>query len=349
MHLIKDSAKNGFILLLTLLIITISIIMVTQLATRSNLQVSYDTTIIAREKAKTVALSGIQLALSQLYIEPEQKKDEKAADQKAAAEKSDPIMQLLYRIIPQLNQWQRYEMKETTDGLDGTIQFSISSEDGKIDINALYDFKKKDFKSPELKKQIQAVFSAIVRYTENKNLFNAFASFLKGRAFAVQDPSELLLDKDFQKIFAGNLFYEPPVPDQKEKRSIFLNDLFTVYAEQQQINPILLSDSMQAVFGLNRSETRASQAQKKEVQELLKNVKKVPTDIATLWNDYLKKLYGKDFKSISKDLLPLLSANLSFRNFTVVSYGTVQQVTQKVVAIIERQERSFIVRKLYWL
>ena len=125
-------------------------------------------------------------------------------------------------------------------------------------------------------------------------------------------------------------------------------DIFTVSTGRKELNPVVLSDSMCAILGLMRADGRSAKI--KGLNEILKKAKTIPTSTQSLWDTYLSKLYGKDYKALPKSLISLLSSGLSFSNFTVVSYGTVGSTTQRVVAMIEhRDKQSFLVRKLYWI
>jgi hypothetical protein len=114
------------------------------------------------------------------------------------------------------------------------------------------------------------------------------------------------------------------------------------------MNPWLLSDSIRALFALKRSE--ASDSNEKQIEQLLKNLKSVSGDLKTVWEQSLEKLYAKEFKALPNELTTLLAKKFHVATFSVLSYGTVGKITQKVLAIIEAQGPvKFIVKKLYWL
>jgi len=73
----------------------------------------------------------------------------------------------------------------------------------------------------------------------------------------------------------------------------------------------------------------------------------------TDWNTYLVPLYEKDYASLPKELSALLVAKFEPRVFSVLCYGTVGKIEQKLLAIIARtfDERGevFEIKKLYWL
>lgn len=143
------SEQSGFILVLTLMILSMIVVLVTQLFQNSTIHFYFDRTMIEREKAKALAKGGIELAISQLTIpKPEEKKSNEKSDAAAtkdSEEKKDPNIELLKKILPALNRWQSFALKEDVDGLDGEIKLCITCEDGKIDINQWFDFNKKKF------------------------------------------------------------------------------------------------------------------------------------------------------------------------------------------------------------
>ena len=70
----STTASSGYILVLTLIILSIIVIMVTQLFNKGRVHLYYAKTMIEREQAKQLALGGIQLAMNQLAVMPKQEK-----------------------------------------------------------------------------------------------------------------------------------------------------------------------------------------------------------------------------------------------------------------------------------
>lgn len=343
----KMHEKQGYILVLTLLVLSITIMIVMQIFQQSTIQHFFDKSVIARQKAKQLALSGLQLAMSQLSIEKEKEPEGKAEQQNQKKPKQSSEQKLIQKLLPSLNQLQTFVLKEDVDGIDGSIAFCMTAEDGKLNINQLFDFAKKEFVGgKEGRKTIQSFFSAL-KSVSNKDFFGPFENFLKKRQNQLYDVTQLMEIKEFQDYFKGSLFYDPErVIEKKGSRIVFLNDLFTVAGSAQKMNPWILSHSISTIFGL---QSRAWQDQKKGIEELVKGVT-LTNDLQKMWDQYLVKIYGKEFKSLPKDLTALLTAGLSFKNFTILSYGTVDKITQKLAALIERiNDTTFLIRKLYWL
>ena len=94
----SNTTKPGYILVLTLIILSIGVLLVTQLSHRGMVHIHFDQTMIEREKAKSLALGGIQLAISQLSI----KATETAKNEKQE-EKKDQKQELIKKIVPAMN------------------------------------------------------------------------------------------------------------------------------------------------------------------------------------------------------------------------------------------------------
>lgn len=318
---------------------------------------------IEREKAKTLAKGGIELAISMLTIpKPEEKKSNEktqTAQQKDAEEKKDPNIELLKKSMPALNRWQSFTLKEEIDGLDGEIRLCITCEDGKIDINQWYDFGKKKFigegaTSLDGKKIFKALFNSMKKTAGGKDLFELFEKFLKQRQYKLNDVTELLSIKEFREAFKEALFYEPPAlkGTKKEQRPVYLMDILTLWSGTKTLNPWLLSDSICAIVGLKRAETGDVPAREKEIEQLLKGMKSIEGDIKITWEKVLQKLYGKELKAVPTDFTSLLAQNFEAKTFGILSYGIVGNITQKVFAIIERNKNAqvpYTIKKLYWL
>ena len=166
-----------------------------------------------KEKARMLTMSGLQIALAKLGAPLEKKKDDKnkqesppqdetkdtPAQQKGAAGQQD--ISLLYQtLLPRLNRWQRFVLKEEIDGVDAEIRIAISCEEGKINLNQIYDFGKKQFrKSADKKVDWEALLKELCTVLEKqmngKELFEAFKKFLNGRTQPLNDVTELLLIK----------------------------------------------------------------------------------------------------------------------------------------------------------
>ena len=94
----NNHQRAGYVMILTLIIVSLSVVLATYLARRSTIFNAFASTAIKREKAKMLALSGIQIAMSQLASTPEKAK-------KSPSDKFDK--HLLKTILDTLSPWMR--------------------------------------------------------------------------------------------------------------------------------------------------------------------------------------------------------------------------------------------------
>jgi hypothetical protein len=341
------------------MVLAIAVAIVSHLFYRGSVQVAFDKTTIEREKAKQLAYGGIQLAISQLSVLDSSGTSTSTA-QNAQPPTIDPMIESIQKIIPQLNVWQDITLTKEKEGIDGEVKICIVCENGKIDINQLFDFTKKKFinegakDQPDAKKIMQSIFAGMKKYTNDKDLFELFEKFLKQRQYKLNDVSELFEIPEFAKIFKNTLFYEPPQKgDDKTKRPIFLSDLFTVFSGQAALQAWLLSDSVSAVLNFARAQPDRSK-RAKELEVLLKDYAKGMPPLQ-LWQKAISTLYGREMKDIPKEALAMLNPKFEPTVFSVLCYGKVGAIVQKICAIIEKRKTTeldgapFAIRRLYWL
>lgn len=349
--------KSGYILVLSLMMVSLCVVLVTALVDRGTVFLPFTATYQHRQQAYMLALSGVQIAKSQLAVVPKQ--EEAKADQaKQAATVPDEKARataLLQKLFPVLNRWQTFDLTQEKDGIDGHIKLCIMCEDGKIDINALYDFEKQQFagqgqEAEKVKKVLQELFSSIEKQTQGKNLFQSVEAFLKKRGYPLDDPTQLLLVKGFEG-FKNNVFYEPLVSkNEKEKKQLYLTDIFTVWTGKKTVEPWFFSSSVQQILGL-----RVSPDSKKAAAALKSFT--VQAQWPVTWNSTFAQLYETEFAALPKNIDSLLSKKFEPKIFSVLVHGLFDQITQRVFAIVERVEQksdkgqisySVSIRKLYW-
>jgi hypothetical protein len=75
------------------------------------------------------------------------------------------------------------------------------------------------------------------------------------------------------------------------------------------------------------------------------------------WNNTFAKIYKKDFNTLPKEITRLLASTFGPETFSVLSYGTVGQITHRLFAIVERdttdredkEPAKIIIKKLYYM
>lgn len=326
--------KPGYILALTLALMALFMFLATYVSNKGLIFSSFAKTMIDREKARQLAYGGIQLAISQLAVQEENEKQEEKPEQ------SPNGKQLLKVILPNLGRLQKFNLKQNIEGVTGAIGIMITSEEGKININKMYDFEKHKFigesmpgskqeakDDANMKKMLQELFTQIREQT-GADLFAEFEKFLKERKYPINDVTELLAIKGFD-VFKNNI-YNDPSADQK-KSNLYLADIFTISSSKQSIEPWLISESLGSLLKLQRNSEKIS------IDELLKTFKD-KSDWKNDWNKSLKNVYGIEFAALPKYIVSLLNPAFNPKIFSVFSYATIGSVTVRLIALLEREE-----------
>ena len=148
--------RQAYVLIFTLAALAFATVLTSQLMRMVSVGSTFDQAMIDRERAEMLALGGINLAITQLTIEQPREKDEKLSPKEKDQRGKKEFTGFLERVLPNINRWQIFELKEEIDGIDGEVKICISCEDGKIDINKAFDFKKGKFK-PEYEPLIKTL------------------------------------------------------------------------------------------------------------------------------------------------------------------------------------------------
>lgn len=367
MELKKNNTSAGYIMIFTLLVVAAATVMVTYVGHRGSFYLPFSRMILAREKAKQLALGGVQVAIAQLAKsvkkeegkrqEPQQEVKQEAGSAPVEKKESNPEERdLLRRILPVLNRWQVFNLAENVDGVDGDMFVCIMCEDGKINLNRIIDFEKGVLRGDEKtgwKAVIKEVCKQIEQLTKSGDLFPVFEKIAKDAKHQFNDATELLTHKEFQQ-FKDALFYHPPVG--KKQDTLYLLDIFTVWSRSDKLEPWFFSDSINGLFGLPRVEVDDIKKRTEQTEGWLKNFK-VRANWQQDWKNILMPVYGKELRTLPKNIDSMLSPTFAPQFFSVRAEGKVDEVTQRVYAILERTKRSqggnveydVVIKKLYWL
>src|SRR3990167_1908543 len=353
-------SKDGYILVLTLLVTSVLTIIVTQIFFQSNTTNTLTDTLIKREKAKVLAISGIQLAIDRLSIEKKKEEERKQepsydkSEKKAAPERgggaNELNKELITRILPTLNRWQNIEFKDDKDGFDGKLKICICCENGKLNINNIYDFKKHQFMGQgQVKGDYFKLMQMIFKKTEsllNKDLTQSLQKYLADRKFPLNDVTELLNEPAFKNSFGNNIFFDP---DNSNK--VYLTDIFTIWTDDNKLEPWLLSNSLQIIFGLTGN--KADVTNKEQLVGDWASKFKARSEWSKDWNESLKAVYNKDYSGLPNTFTEILNTTFTAKLFSVISYGTISGVTQKVYGILQLSIKDnnieVTLKKLYWI
>lgn len=349
---------SAFIVPLALSAVALVAVVITTITSATAMYRAYMRTAVMREQAHQLALSGIHIAMSQLAY-PSVAGAESKNDKQ---QKQDPALALLQQIVPTINRVQTFKLQDKIDGITGEIDVCITCEQGKINLNALYDFEKHEFagnkdQQASTKKMLQDLCAGIEKKLQAKNIFTALEKFLKERKYPLNDATELVTIPEF-KLFKDKLFYEPLRSEKasKAERSLYLTDIFTSWGQVGNVDPWVLSDSLCALLDLKRAAYNDSDQRERNMREKIKEIK-VKSSWSQDWNKLLASWYGKNIDKISKEIVAKFNDTFGPEQFFVISYGTVRGVTDRVGAVLElkgmmQSEQSSLpvtLKKLYWL
>jgi len=378
--------KPGYILVLTLIIMALATAIVTRLFYQGSAYLPLTNLAIDRKKAKNLALGGVQLALSKLNSLPAPNKspDQNGESQKTKSKPKE--QQFLDQILPIINQWDTVNFKQEIDGIDGKVQFCLTCENGKINLNQLYDFTKHEFKDFEFIQRIankanerkqnyglpeELLEKAVSEYEQALGLLltqigkitaqeqefeqalGSLISFLASRKYQLLDVTELLEISEFS-YFKTHVFREPiNLQDQDQShhtRNIYLTDIFTVSTASPKLEPWLFSDSNLTILGFPTTAANDIMKRTAAVTGWTANFK-ISSQWQADWDKTVGLMYEVQFKDVNKSAISLLEPQFKPQVFSVLSYGTVGNITQKVCAIIKSQTQGkaaqFVVEKLY--
>jgi hypothetical protein len=344
-------------MIFTLLVVAAAMMIVTYVGHRGSFYLPFSHMIAAREKAKMLALGGVQVAIAQLaFVDKKSSSAPSSAESSGGHGKALEEQEFLARILPTLNRWQQFDLKENIDGVDGQIKVCLMCEEGKINLNQIIDFNKGAFLGTEQsgwKAIMQEICKSIEKSTKSTDLFPALEKIVKDLKYPFNDATELITHKEFSQ-FKDTLFYQPPT--QKKQDNLYLNDIFTVWSSSDKLEPWFFSDSINGLLGLPRVEVDDIKQRKEQSAAWVKNFKE-QTNWQQDWKAILQPVYGKELRTLPKHIDSMLSTKFAPSYFSVLVHGKVGDVTQCVFAILERNKRSqgdtvvydVAIKKLYWL
>ncbi len=172
------SKKPGYIIPLTLLIVSLAVVLITAIVRESfsyqrQVRLAQD-----RARARLLVLSSLELMLSQVsFVVPKEKaaEREKKGEQREKApdkgakdapeakkdEVSEPLAQWMLKLLPLLNRWHTVELASGGEPIEGTISYYIACEQGKISLDALLkDLKKQGKQTAEKEEEKSAAGQA---------------------------------------------------------------------------------------------------------------------------------------------------------------------------------------------
>jgi len=331
--------KQGYILFLLFGILSVCSVLISLYFSRVVIYRQLMQQLIAQQQAATMNMSGI--ALAQTLIIPEQKEEEEQQTPKQAQPKGPEQIdsKTLMKLFPYFNKEKAHELTAAADGIQATLTLGVQSEQGKLNINSLYDLEKKKFvnegqQQGDKKKLCVWLFNQIATITGKPNLLQPFEQYMKNRTYDLNDVTELLSIKEFSEQFCDNLFFSPT--DSKTKK-LFLTDIFTVCSEQETITPLLLSPSWCILLGLQPKQTMTPE----ELQKFFAALK-IDNKWETDWNSSLQGFYQKDYKDLAQEIKSILTTRYEANIFSLLLKTKIGETNSTIFTIVKTNTKQHL-------
>lgn len=355
----RANKRSGYVLLATLMLIALGIGLISTVAQRA---ISYQRIMrvtLEREKARMLALGGIQIALAQVsFINDDGQEQKKQQDQSRNTDqdkseeqnKLNPDQRWLLQLLPVINKWQQFAFTQEKDKLEGTLSVYISSEQGKFDLVTLLE-------SPKPPAQSNNNRGAADKEKKEKEQLKVFINEQVGNRMAgikpidiaqqvqkqlgrnLEDATELTKDKNMQAAFQDKLFTTHVTTNAKKQESkddkspVYLTDIFTTRSRSGKLNPWFMSTSVGALVELQIKDASDMQKWQQAVKQWQPEV-----NWASVWDKTLKDIYGKAYQALPQVLRDNLNSEFEATAFLAVSSATVGSVTQTVAALMQESD-----------
>lgn len=325
--------KPGYVLFLLFSILSVCMTIITLFFARSVTYQHLVHLLTQKDKTAQLAVSASALGQSLLYVPVEDEKKQENKPKNTQENKNDDYNQkLLQQIFPFLYTDTTYKLTEQTEGIKASIDLYVCSEDGKLNINSVYDFAEQKFikegQEGDRKKFCQWMFEQISNITKQPSLFDAFEKHIKTKKHGFNDVTELLHIKEFEGAFGNNVFY---TSEKTESKKIYLTDLFTVTTEQETINPWYFSHSWRNLLGFNRQKI-SDETQKKLIESFKKQA-----NWEKDWDSGLRSLYQKEYKDLPKEIKSMLTTECEANIFSLLLSATIGETTSTIFTILKKR------------
>jgi len=329
----------AFVLVLAIFFIALMGILVTRMVTRVMIFQRLNTILLDREQAKLLAWSGVEIARARLLEEmPPIKKGENEIVQKILFE--------IKKVMTIVNHWIPYNFTEAVDGINGACSIYITCEGGKLSANAFYDLQKKQSsQTPGLDIINRSISNFLAPWGRSIDLSQRVGNLIKAKGEKeIDDITELLADEQLKKL-SHVLFIEP-------ERTFALSDLLSVDRPGTLLQLWALSRSVADLFKLKPTGKMSA-----EDWKLLEHALVYEPAGPSVWEKVLRVVYGEKHPPIPTELYPLFNQKFEAEHFSVISYGTYNNITVKVYVLLQRQRiliadkesDQFFIRKVYWI
>lgn len=349
--------KDGYILFLLFSILSVCAILMSIYFSRTMIYRQLMQQLTQQQHAQLLNFSS--MALAKTLILPEQKQDDAA--QQTPKAKANPAdnnnVKNFIKIFPYFNKEKKHELKQTPDNFTATLSLSIQSEQGKLNLNSLYDFKNKKFinegkkaspgnqpnngklpdtgQQPDTKVFCVWLFNQIAAITGKPNLFQSFEQHLKTRVNDFNDVTELLIIPEFAEQFKDCLFFDPT---DKNNKKIFLTDIFTVTTEQESLHPLLFTHSWCVLLGLQPKQNMSND----EIQKIILALQE-QSSWETMWPKSLELFYQKGYKDLAQEIKWILTTRYEANIFSLLLKTKIGETKSAIFTIVKTNTKQHLI------
>jgi hypothetical protein len=336
--------KEGFVIIAVLAMIAFLFFLFGRIIRTVNVHSFFIKTDLAKKQARQFCQNGVSLALSRLLLAEEgvssyesKEKPQEGADSNLS--KQEALRSFYSVLLPALGEWQKYPLTFQADGIDADLRVCLTCEDGKINLNKMMDFEKKEICEPY--KKLFAKFKLKNINEHEGDLTKIITEQLR------QEEEKRVRFEDVSQIALGRKvehFYSPFESEKSESDDhIQLADLFTLWGSGE-VNPLVMSRSLQRVVGL----PEVSSVEKKELFE------RIYSELDDSWPKEKWKTKTKEIKSLYRleasssgkgessnsefdSVQQFFSSEIEPKVLSVLSCAEVNGAYEKLLVIVQRE------------
>ncbi len=374
----KNQRASGFITIAVISIVGFAYFLFDRIINVCLIHNAYSKNFLITVQSKQLIYSTLQIAmLKMLELETgiEENTEEiiegitiKTEETPSEISIDDRLRSFYNGLIPMLNQWQTFDLKEDVDGINANIQYLISCEEGKFNFNEIFDFEQKKIKQPfvDLIKEAKTKpnKNSKTENVEEESVDKILLKAIENKQNQFLDASEIPTSENIK------YFYEPVITKKSKKvvdakvdekkdydpnNIIYLADIFSNEVKKSSINPLVLSNSILSMLGIDTSKiNRSSKTFKKKIRNLTNDLTFQTPNWSALSPKLLElfildEIDAQDAQSSSKVTNQGFSENLlKFTNnltknieptiFSVFCCIEYKGIIKKALAIIRREE-----------
>lgn len=324
--------KPGFILITTFFLLASASAILMLTARKEYVHARLTSTLVIQHTLKDTIYALLNCTPALFYGAKEEDEEKKSEKQKDASTLPDiqKLIKMYIRYAPDFAALPKFSAPQQQDPFSGYLK--ISCESGKLNLNGIYDFTKKDWRNEKQKKFCAWLFEALAKQTQTENCFADFETYLKNRGCHFNDISELYEIEKIRNTFVNNFapVYKKQTQKTDAKMPLYFSELFTVQTETDTINALCLTPSMVQLLGGQFSTEGLQKIDFKQIMQAIQN-KNQQDGISTICKD----LYNITFETLPLDCKSLLTMNSELNIFAIAVTLLAQNVQTSMLAVVK--------------